>query len=37
MQGRIKRKCISATDSKHHNKMYFNLIKDKELSGINQV
>ena len=36
IQGRIKRK-ITTTNSKHHNKIYSNLIKDKELTGINQV
>jgi transposase InsO family protein len=37
IQGRIKRKYIATTNSKHHNKIYSNLIKDKELTGINQV
>jgi len=37
IQGRIKRKYITTTDSKHHNRIYSNLIKDKELTGINQV
>jgi len=37
IQGRIKRKYISTTDSKHNNRIYSNLIKDKELTGINQV
>jgi len=37
IQGRIKRKYIITTNSKHHNKIYSNLIKDKELPGINQV
>jgi len=37
IQGRIKRKYISTTNSRHHNKVYANLIKDKEISGINQV
>jgi len=37
IQGRIKHKYITTTDSKHHNKIYSNLIKDKELTGINQV
>ena len=36
IQGLIKRKYISTTNSKHNNKIYPNLIKDKELSGINQ-
>jgi len=37
IQGRIKRKYIVTTNSKHHNKIYSNLVKDKELTGINQV
>ena len=37
IQGRIKRKYISTTNSKHNNKIYFNLVKDKELTGINQI
>jgi len=37
IQGRIKHKYITTTNSKHHNKIYSNLIKDKELTGINQV
>ena len=37
IQGRIKRKYITTTDSKHNNRIYSNLIKDKELTGINQV
>ena len=37
IQGRIKYKYVSTTDSKHNNKVYSNLVKDKELSGINQV
>ncbi len=37
IQGRIKRKYITTTNSKHHNKIYSNLIKNKELTGINQV
>lgn len=37
VQGRIKHKYITTTNSKHHNKIYSNLIKDKELTGINQV
>jgi len=37
IQGRIKRKYITTTNSKHNNKIYSNLIKDKELTGINQV
>jgi len=37
IQGRIKRRYIATTNSKHHNKIYSNLIKDKEVTGINQV
>jgi transposase InsO family protein len=37
IQGRIKRKYMTTTNSKHNNKIYSNLIKDKELTGINQV
>jgi putative transposase len=37
IQGRIKRKYITTTNSKHHNRIYSNLIKDKELTCINQV
>ena len=37
IQGRIKRKYITTTNSKHHNRIYSNLIKDKEFTGINQV
>ena len=37
IQGRIKHKYITTTNSKHHNKIYSNLIKDKEITGINQV
>jgi len=37
IQGRIERKYITTTNSKHHNKIYSNLIKDKEITGINQV
>jgi len=37
IQGRIKHKYITTTNSKHHNKIYSNLIKDKEFTGINQV
>lgn len=37
IQGRIKRKYITTTNSKHNNKIYSNLIKDKKLTGINQV
>ncbi len=37
VQGRIKHKYVTTTNSKHNNKIYSNLIKDKELTGINQV
>ncbi len=37
IQGRIKRKYVTTTNSKHHNKIYSNLIKDKVVTGINQV
>ena len=37
IQGRIKRKYIATTNSKDNNRIYSNLIKDKELIGINQV
>lgn len=37
IQGRIKRKYITTTDSRHNNRTYPNLIKDKEITGINQV
>jgi len=37
IQGRIKHQYITTTNSKHNNKIYSNLIKDKEIIGINQV
>lgn len=37
IQGRIKRKYITTTNSRHNNRIYSNLIKDKELTGINQI
>ena len=37
IQGRIKRKYITTTNSKHNNRIYSNLIKDKEPTGINQI
>jgi len=37
IQGRIKRRYVTTTNSKHHNKIYSNLIKDKVITGINQV
>ena len=33
IQGRIKHKYVTNTNSKHHNKIYSNLIKDKELNS----
>jgi transposase InsO family protein len=37
IQGRIKRRYITTTNSRHNNKIYSNLIKDKEITDINQV
>ena len=37
IQGRIKRKYMTTTNSRHNNRTYPNLIKDKKLTGINQV
>jgi len=37
IQGRIKHQYITTTNSKHNNKIYSNLVKDKEITGINQV
>jgi transposase InsO family protein len=37
IQGRIKRKYVTTTDSRHRNPIYPNLIKDKVVSGINQI
>ncbi len=37
IQGRIKHKYVTTTNSNHNNKIYSNLVKDKELTGINQV
>jgi len=37
IQSRIKHKYVTTTNSKHHNKIYSNLIKDKEITGINQA
>ena len=37
IQGKIKRKYINTTNSKHNNKIYVNLIKNKKLTAINQV
>ena len=33
IQGRIKHKYITTTNSKHNNRIYYNLVKDKELTG----
>ena len=37
IQGRIKRRYITTTNSRHNNKIHPNLVKDKEITGINQV
>ena len=37
IQDRIKHQYITTTNSKYNNKIYSNLVKDKELTGINQV
>jgi len=37
IQGRVKRKYIATTNSQHNNRIYSNLIKDREITGINQV
>ena len=37
VQGRIKHQYITTTHGKHHNKIYSNLVKDKEPTGINQI
>jgi len=37
IQGRIKRKYMTTTNSKHNNRIYSNLIKNKELTSINQI
>jgi putative transposase len=37
IQGRIKHKYVTTTNSEHHNKIFSNLLKDKELTAINQV
>lgn len=37
IQGRIKRRYISTTNSQHNNRIYPNLLKDKVVTGINQV
>ena len=36
-QGRIKRRYVTTTNSQHNNRIYLNLIKDKVVTGINQV
>lgn len=35
IQGRIKRKYVTTTNSKHNNKIYPNLIKDRMVTSIN--
>jgi len=37
IQGRIKRRYISTTPSQHNNRIYPNLLKDRVVTGINQV
>jgi len=37
IQGRIKRRYVTTTNSPHNNRIYLNLIKDKVVTGINQV
>ena len=37
IQARIKRKYVATTNSRHNNRVYPNLIKDKIPTGINQV
>ena len=37
IQGKIKHKYITTTNSKHNNKIYPNLIKDKMVTSINQI
>jgi len=37
IQGRIKRKYAITTNSKHNHPIYPNLIKEKTVTGINQV
>jgi putative transposase len=37
IQGRIKRKYVTTTNSKHNNRVYHNLIKNFLTTGINQV
>jgi transposase InsO family protein len=37
IQGRIKRKYATTTNSKHNNKIYPNLIKDKIVTSLNQI
>jgi len=37
IQGRIKRRYVTTTNSQHNNRIYLNLIKDKVVTGINQV
>jgi transposase InsO family protein len=37
IQGRVKRSYITTTNSKHGNPIYPNLIKDRIVTGINQI
>jgi len=37
IQGKIKRKYVTTTNSKHNNRIYHNLIKNKIITGINQI
>jgi putative transposase len=37
IQGKIKHQYITTTNSKHNNKIYPNLIKDKMVTSVNQV
>ena len=37
IQGKIKHQYITTTNSKHNNKIYPNLIKDKMVTSINQI
>jgi transposase InsO family protein len=37
IQGKIKRKYVTTTNSKPNNRIYHNLIKNKIITGINQI
>jgi len=37
IQGRIKRKYVTTTNSQYNNRIYPNLLKDKIITGINQI